>query len=140
MVRASRVSRWSGRLGEDADYQSLSQFLADSPWDPALVVGDLAERVVCEIDIHAWVLDETGFPKDGTRSPGVTRQYSQAPWARSVTVRSGCRCTRLARRGRCRSAGRSISLSSGVPERRRTAKIPPQVAFQTKPELGAQEI
>ena len=33
------------RLGGDADYQSLQQFLADSPWDPGLVVrpaaGDL---------------------------------------------------------------------------------------------------
>ena len=29
------------RLGGDADYQSLQQFLADSPWDPAAVVrGD----------------------------------------------------------------------------------------------------
>ena len=26
------------RLGGDADYQSLQQFLADSPWDPGLVV------------------------------------------------------------------------------------------------------
>ncbi len=26
------------RLGGDADYQSMQQFLADSPWDPALVV------------------------------------------------------------------------------------------------------
>ena len=30
------------RLGGDADYQSLQQFVADSPWDPALVVK--AER------------------------------------------------------------------------------------------------
>ena len=27
------------RLGGEADYQSMQQFLADSPWDPALVVG-----------------------------------------------------------------------------------------------------
>jgi hypothetical protein len=26
------------RLGEEADYHSMQQFLADSPWDPALVV------------------------------------------------------------------------------------------------------
>src|SRR5450755_294108 len=32
------------RLGVDADYQSLQQFLADSPWDPALVVKAVAER------------------------------------------------------------------------------------------------
>jgi len=34
------------RLGDGADYQSLQQFLADSPWDPELVVRAVAERVV----------------------------------------------------------------------------------------------
>jgi hypothetical protein len=47
------------RLGGDSDYQSMQQFLADSPWDPALVVRAVAERVVPEIDVQAWVLDDT---------------------------------------------------------------------------------
>ena len=64
------------RLGGDADYQSMQQFVADSPWDPALVVKAVAERVAPEIDVEAWVLDDTGFPKDGKDSPGVKRQYS----------------------------------------------------------------
>ena len=64
------------RLGGDADYQSMQQFLTDSPWDPALVVKAVAERVVPAIDVQAWVLDDTGFPKDGKDSPGVKRQYS----------------------------------------------------------------
>src|SRR4051812_49900451 len=38
------------RLGGDADYQSLQQFLADSPWNPALVVRAVAERVAQEIE------------------------------------------------------------------------------------------
>jgi len=65
-----------GRLGGDADYQSMQQFVADSPWDPALVVKAVAERVAGEIGVEAWVLDDTGFPKDGKDSPGVKRQYS----------------------------------------------------------------
>ncbi len=64
------------RLGEHADYQSMQQFLADSPWDPAAVVRSVAERVCPEIAVEAWVLDDTGFPKGGKRSPGVKRQYS----------------------------------------------------------------
>ena len=65
------------RLGEDAaQYESMQQFLADSPWDPALLVRACAERVVPEIGVEAWVLDDTGFPKDGKHSPGVKRQYS----------------------------------------------------------------
>ena len=58
------------RLGGEADYQSMQQFLADSPWDPALVVRAVAERVAPEIDVEAWVLDDTGFPKDGKRLAG----------------------------------------------------------------------
>ena len=54
----------------------MQQFLADSPWDPALVVQAVAERVAPEIEVEAWVLDDTGFPKDGKDSPGVKRQYS----------------------------------------------------------------
>jgi hypothetical protein len=64
------------RLGGQADYQSLQQFVADSPWDPAAVVRAVAERVAPEIGVEAWVLDDTGFVKDGKRSPGVKRQYS----------------------------------------------------------------
>jgi SRSO17 transposase len=64
------------RLGEDADYQSMQQFLSDSPWDPALVVKAVAGRVAPVIGVEAWVLDDTGFPKDGKDSPGVKRQYS----------------------------------------------------------------
>ena len=64
------------RLGGDADYQSMQQFLAVSPWDPTLVVKAVAERVAPAIDVEAWVLDDTGFPKDGKHSPGVKRQYS----------------------------------------------------------------
>jgi SRSO17 transposase len=50
------------RLGEDADYQSMQQFLADSPWDPAVVVRAVAEQVAPVIEVQAWVLDDTGFP------------------------------------------------------------------------------
>ena len=64
------------RLGGAGDYQSMQQFLTDSPWDPAEVVRAVAERVAGEIEILAWVLDDTGFPKQGKRSPGVKRQYS----------------------------------------------------------------
>src|SRR5947199_9313111 len=33
------------RLGGEADYQSMQQFVADSPWEPALAVKAVAERV-----------------------------------------------------------------------------------------------
>lgn len=129
------------RLGEDADYQSLQQFLTDSPWDPAEVVRAVAERVCPEISQQAWVLDDTGFPKQGVRSPGVKRQYSGT----------------LGKLGNCQigvsvhAAGRLGTVPLGWalylpeewcddPERRRKAKIPAAITFKTKPELGAELI
>ena len=67
------------RLGEDAArYESVQQFLADSPWDARLLVRACAERVAPEIGVTAWVIDDTGVVKDGRHSPGVKRQYSGA--------------------------------------------------------------
>ena len=54
----------------------MQQFLADRPWDLTVVVKATAERVAPAIDVEAWVLDDTGFPKDGKHSPGVKREYS----------------------------------------------------------------
>src|SRR5712691_9047105 len=40
------------RLGESAArYESLQQFLADSPWDPGVLVRACAERVAPEIEV-----------------------------------------------------------------------------------------
>jgi SRSO17 transposase len=65
------------RLEETAArYESMQQFLADSPWDPELLVRACAERVAAEIGVTAWVVDDTGIVKDGKHSPGVKRQYS----------------------------------------------------------------
>src|SRR5680860_717608 len=43
------------RLGGAADYQSLQQFLADSTWDPELLMRAVAERVAPELGVTAWV-------------------------------------------------------------------------------------
>src|SRR5256885_14455113 len=59
-----------------ARYESLQQFLADSPWEPELLVRACAERVAPAIGVLAWVVDDTGVVKDGKQSPGVKRQYS----------------------------------------------------------------
>ena len=59
-----------------ARYESMQQFLADSPWDPGLLVRACAERVAPEVGVVAWVVDDTGIVKDGKHSPGVKRQYS----------------------------------------------------------------
>lgn len=64
----------AGRLG--VDHQQLQQFLTSSTWDHVAVRRQLADRAVRLVEPTAWVIDDTGFAKDGTASPGVARQYS----------------------------------------------------------------
>jgi SRSO17 transposase len=59
------------RLEETAArYESLQQFLADSPWQPELVIRACAERLAPRLGVVAWVVDDTGIVKDGKHSPG----------------------------------------------------------------------
>jgi SRSO17 transposase len=127
------------RLGANADYQSMQQFVADSPWDPALVVKAVAERVAPEIDVEAWVLDDTGFPKDGKDSPGVKRQYS-GTLGKTGNCQIGVSVHAVGARGTA-PLGWALYLPEdwcADQQRRRKAKIPDQVAFKTKPELGVE--
>jgi SRSO17 transposase len=121
-----------------ACYESMQQFLADSPWQPELLVRACAERVARELGVLAWVVDDTGVAKDGKHSPGVKRQYSGT----------------LGKIGNCQIAvsvhavGERGTLPLGFAlylpeewcvdaERRRKAKIPDEVVFQTKPQLAS---
>jgi SRSO17 transposase len=126
------------RLEESsARYESLQQFLADSPWQPELLVRACAERVAPELGLLAWVVDDTGIGKQGKHSPGVKRQYSGT----------------LGKIGNCQltvsvhAVGQRGTLPLGwslyLPEewcadelRRARAKIPASVAFKTKPQLA----
>jgi SRSO17 transposase len=127
------------RLGGDADYQSMQQFVADSPWDPALVLKAVAERVVPQIDVEAWVLDDTGFPKDGKDSPGVKRQYSGTLGKRG-NCQIGVSVHAVGARGTM-PLGWALYLPEdwcSDPQRRRRAKIPDEVVFKTKSELAVE--
>jgi SRSO17 transposase len=64
----------AARLG--VDHQRLQQFITSSTWDYELVRANVARWAVDVIDPDAYVIDDTGFPKDGTASPCVARQYS----------------------------------------------------------------
>jgi SRSO17 transposase len=122
----------------DASYQSVQQFIADSPWSADELMRACAERVAPQLEVTAWIVDDTGFAKDGRHSPGVQRQYSGT----------------LGRIGNCQVAvslhavGRRGTLPMGwrlyLPEdwcadaqRRRRAKIPQSVQFRSKPQLAA---
>ena len=62
------------RLG--VDHQRLQQFITSSTWDYAAVRRNVARWFAAGQPVEALVVDDTGFPKDGTASPCVARQYS----------------------------------------------------------------
>src|SRR5215475_3693207 len=63
----------AARLG--VDHQAVQQFVTSSTWDHEAVRGNVARWAVGVIDPRAYVVDDTGFGKDGTASPCVARQY-----------------------------------------------------------------
>jgi SRSO17 transposase len=119
--------------------RSLQKFIGQSPWSDDELVEEL-QRHVTEVlgDPDATLnVDETGFPKKGTKSVGVKRQYA------------GC----LGRTDNCQvgvfvnyrsAAGHTlIDRRLFLPEewaadgpRRQEAGVPEAVVFRTKPELA----
>jgi SRSO17 transposase len=64
------------RSPEDYE-QGLQQFLSQSPWDERSVRDRLARHLHGTLGGDGLlILDDTGFPKQGTHSVGVARQYS----------------------------------------------------------------
>jgi SRSO17 transposase len=129
------------RLGEAGDYEALQHFLADSPWDPVVIQRAVAERVCPEIGVMAWVIDDTGIPKDGTHSPGVKRQYS-GTFGKIANCQLAVSVHAVGDRGTV-----PLDWALYVPEewcadraRCMKAKIPPDIEFQNKPQLAGQLI
>ena len=128
-----------------AQHQSLLHFVGQSPWSDEKVLAKVGEMVLPTIERHgaieAWIVDDTGFPKKGTHSVGVTRQY----------------CGQVGKQENCQVAV-SLSLANHhaslpaayrlyLPEdwaadskRRRKTGVPKEVVFKTKPEIALEQI
>ncbi len=72
--RRKSMQPMAERLG--VDHQGLQQFVSSSTWEFASVRARLARLAQRTVDPMAWVIDDTGFLKDGSRSPCVARQYT----------------------------------------------------------------
>src|SRR6059036_1830969 len=62
-----------------ARHQSMHHFVAQAPWDAPAVLAVARDYALAQLERHgpvaAWVVDDTAYPKKGTHSVGVARQY-----------------------------------------------------------------
>src|ERR1700730_12850465 len=128
-----------------AQHQSLLHFVGNSEWSDERVLGKVRAMVLPAIERHgpieAWIIDDTGFPKQGQHSVGVQHQY----------------CGQLGKQANCQVAG-SLSIANHhaslpvayrlyLPKqwaadgaRRDEAEIPKAIRFQTKPQIALAQV
>jgi SRSO17 transposase len=126
-------------------HQSLHHLVADAPWNDEEMLAQVRREVLPTMQKHgsvvAWIVDDTGFPKQGKHSVGVARQY----------------CGQIGKHDNCQAAV-SVSVatwSASLPiawrlylpeawcqdkERCRQAGVPDRIEFQTKPEIALEQI
>jgi SRSO17 transposase len=129
-----------------SEHQRLHHFVADARWSDEAVLGAVRAHVMERVSKRAGapevlIIDDTGFPKQGTHSVGVARQY----------------CGQLGKQDNCQVAV-SVSLANEqyslpvayrlyLPEswakdcvRRKKAGVPEAAVFATKPALATKLI
>src|SRR5271166_2562316 len=128
-----------------AQHQSLLHFVGEGRWSDAKVLAKVREMVLPRIERHgpieAWIIDDTGFPKQGRHSVGVARQY----------------CGQLGKEDNCQVAV-SLSLANShaslpvayrlyLPQewtqdraRLRKAGVPADISFKTKHEIALDQL
>jgi SRSO17 transposase len=126
-------------------HQSLHHLVADAPWSDEALLSRVRTQVLPAMEqrspVVAWIVDDTGFPKKGRHSVGVSRQY----------------CGQLGKQENCRVAV-SLSVATGSaslpvayqlylpeswakdPQRRRQAGVPDEIGFRTKPQIALEQI
>jgi SRSO17 transposase len=135
-----RKNSWplAERAGEPTP-MGMQRLLAGASWDADAVRDELQAYVVEQLgDPEAvLILDETGFPKQGSHSVGVARQYSGTT-GRRENQQIGVFVAYAARRG-CALVDRALYLPEAWAtdaERRRAGGVPATVEFATKSALA----
>jgi SRSO17 transposase len=129
--------------GVGASPRKLQEFLSDSPWDDEGCIGEL-QRFVGErlgTPCGVLILDDTGFPKKGSHSAGVGRQYS-GTLGRVDNCQVGVFLGYASAHGHT-LVDRRLYLTEGWladPARRASSRaaVPADVGFRTKLDLAAE--
>ena len=132
----------AARLG--VDHQRLQQFITSSTWDYVAVRRNVARDFAGSQPVEAVVVDDTGFPKDGTASPCVARQYS-GTLGKTGNCQIGVSVHLVNERASCAADWRLFCPQSwddqalddpvaaaGAARRREQARIPDQVRHTEK--------
>ena len=129
----------------DAAHQSLLHFMVDSCWSDREVRREAAryalEAMTQREPVDSWIIDDTGFLKQGTHSVGVQRQYTGSA-GKVANCQVGTSLTIATRTGEVPIDFALYLPKSWMddPDRRAEARIPEDVQFATKPELALQLI
>ena len=131
-------------LHVQAKHQSLHHFVAKSAWSDEAVLREVRAVVEPVLNFDRgcyWIIDDTGIPKQGTHSVGVTRQY----------------CGQLGKTENCQVAV-SLSLASDTgslpiqwrlylpkewtddPARCHAAGVPEDIKFSTKMDIALAQV
>jgi hypothetical protein len=128
-----------------AQHQSLLHFVGVATWSDEKVLAKVRDMVLPSMNRHgpieAWIIDDTGFPKQGAHSVGVQHQY----------------CGQLGKEANCQvavslsianhSASLPVAYRLYLPKdwasdnaRRGKAGVPSDISFNTKPEIALEQI
>jgi len=144
-----QYQRWGNmvqfeKVVPESDHQSFQHFASNSPWDDEPILDDVSQTIserIGDAQHGCLHIDESGFPKQGNDSVGVSRQY----------------CGRLGKVDNCQ-VGVFLGYNSNSyrmlldkrlylseewikdKERRRKCGVPENIVFQTKAQLGLELI
>lgn len=125
--------------GDPSQVRMMQVFVSQSPWPDAPLRQELVGWVDVELgrDDGVLIFDESSFPKCGTKSVGVARQYCGA-------LGKIANCQVAVYVAYASEAGHTLldtrlylhETWANDPERCREAGVPAGVVFRTKPELA----
>jgi SRSO17 transposase len=128
-----------------AQHQSLMHFVSQSAWSDEALLAKVGELVLPVIERHgpieAWIIDDTGFRKQGRHSVGVARQYLG-----EIGKQDNCQVAvslSLANAWASLPVAFRLYLPKDWAEdagRRKKAGVPEEVAFATKPQIALAQI